>query len=598
MNKLLRYLSILLGLASLLLLSPGAVAATDGAWSFCAGENGQCVFTGAQTVRYGSGTTFVSQSLSWAATCSNSAFGTDPTPGVAKHCEVTNSWALCANENGGCSFSDTETVRYGAGSTYNAQVATGGIGCNNGVFGDPVSGTAKHCDKTPTTWTLCADEGGQCNFSGSQPVLYGANGLFTTATVNGPITCNNASIGSDPAAGVAKRCYVPGLPVATSSSGGGSTPPGSVPFPAAGTRFNLVNNTNGAYPDSNVFWTMVGMDPNNGNRFSHVDCNGTLIAMTPNDNNALSKNGATYANYSIPLSQCKQFTVPVITSARIYLSVGSPMFLQSAGNPVSGYVGASVDNPSDPNADVYFDFVEMNIDPNAFNGNTTRVDMFGLPLQLRLQGQGGFDQTVGETESRAALFQEYAAQVPSQFQALVRAPYRIVAPAHGNFGSGGANASYMDAYIQQIWNQYTNSTLTFTDGQGTFSGHVVNGQFQFTDGQGTYYINAKPTTAMVLADDGVFNDATNAAAGVPTAKQLQIQAQLGAALNRHVAENPALWTNSANYYKSGPANYYAQFWHAHSINGLSYGFSYDDVNGNSTLLGAANPSVATILIGW
>jgi hypothetical protein len=85
---------------------------------------------------------------------------------------------------------------------------------------------------------------------------------------------------------------------------------------------------------------------------------------------------------------------------------------------------------------------------------------------------------------------------------------------------------------------------------------------------------------------------------LPVAKQLQIQAHLGAALNRHVAENPALWASSSNFYGSSPTNYYARFWHAHSINGLAYGFSYDDVNGYSTLLSTANPTVATITIGW
>ena len=221
MKRLLSYAFILLNLTGLFAMSSSAQAATtDGAWSFCASENGQCIFTGTQNVRYGSGSTFVTQSLSWGATCNNGAFGTDPTPGVAKHCEVSNSWAQCAGENGSCNFGDTETVRFGAGSTYYAQVATGGIACNTGVFGDPVFGTVKHCDSTPTTWTLCANENGQCNFGGSQVVLYGANGHFITATRNGPITCNNATLGNDPISGTAKSCYVPGLPVAT----GGNAP--------------------------------------------------------------------------------------------------------------------------------------------------------------------------------------------------------------------------------------------------------------------------------------------------------------------------------------------------------------------------------------
>lgn len=378
----------------------------------------------------------------------------------------------------------------------------------------------------------------------------------------------------------------------------GSSTPASGSFPATGTTINLVNGTNGAYPDSQVYWTMVGMDPTNNNAYVHVNCSGALVPMSAGDDSEQTKNGIGYANYSIPLSQCKSITIPQITSARLYLSVGSTMYLQAVGSPVTGYTGPNIDNPTDPNIDVTFDFVELDVNTANFFGNTTRVDQFGFPVQLRLQGQGGYDQTVGETETRAALFQEFQAQVPGPFQGLVQSPYRIVAPAHGSFNTGGANGTYLDSYIQSVWNQYTSQSLTFTDAQGTFTGHVVNGQFQFTDGQGTYYINAKPTTAEVLLGNGVLNDASNAAPGVPTAKQLQIQAQLCAALNRHVAENAALWATSGNFYATQPTNSYSQFWHAHAINNLTYGFPYDDVNGFSSSLVGTNPTIATITVGW
>ncbi|MGG1943672.1 glycoside hydrolase family 64 protein [Trinickia sp. NRRL B-1857] len=382
----------------------------------------------------------------------------------------------------------------------------------------------------------------------------------------------------------------------TMGAGGSSPPQGS--FPAAGTTINLVNGTNGAYPDSQVYWTIVGMDPANNNAYVHVNCAGALVPMSASDDSEQAKNGIGYANYSIPLSQCNSVTIPQITSARMYLSLGSTMYLQAVGNPVTGYTGPNIDNPTDPNIDVTFDFIEFDINSSNFFGNTTRVDQFGFPLQLRLQGQGGYDKTVGETETRAALFQEFQAQVPAAFQSLVHAPYRIVAPGHGGFSAGGPNSTYLDSYIQSIWNQYTTQNLTFTDAQGTFTGHVVNGQFQFTDGQGTYYINAMPTTGEVLLGNGVLNDARNAAPGAATAKQLQIQAQLCAALNRHVAENPALWSSAGAFYTTQPTNSYSQFWHAHAIGNLSYGFPYDDVSGFSSSLVGTNPTIATVRVGW
>lgn len=369
------------------------------------------------------------------------------------------------------------------------------------------------------------------------------------------------------------------------------------------TTFNLVNATNGQYPDSQVYWAIIGRDPQSG-AFVHVTSNGTLQPMSLSDNGALTKNGANYSNYFQTIAQLRSITIPQIDSARLYMSVGSPMYIQvnQAADGSIAYAGANLENPTDPNINVTFDFVEMSIGTDGFYGNTTRVDQFGFPVRLRLQGGDGTDQTVGETETRAALFSEYQAQVPAAFQGLAQAPYapyRIIAPAHASFNASGSNSTYLDAYISSVWNTYTTSTLTFTDGQGTFTGQVQNGRFVFTDGQGTYAINSKPTTTQVLLGNGPLNDATGAAAGTPVAKQLQIQAQLCAALNRHVVTSPQNWSTPSSFYPAGQAaNSYAQFWHAHSLNGLAYGFAYDDVGGFSSSLHTTDPTTVTVTVGW
>ena len=371
------------------------------------------------------------------------------------------------------------------------------------------------------------------------------------------------------------------------------------------TTFNFVNNTHAAYPDSQVYWAMIGLDWATG-KFVHVNAAGQLIPMSAADNGALSKGGQTYTNYFTPLSQARSVTIPPINSARLYLSVGGPMFIRvnvdGAGN--LGYTGPNIENPADPNIDVIFDFVEMAIVPTAgFFGNTTRVDQFGFPVTLRLQGLGGYDRTVGETETRAALISAFQAQVPAEFKGLAAAPYtpyRIMAPAHATFNAGKANANYLDAYIQQMWTQYTTQDLVFTDAQGTFRGRVTGGRFVFTDGQGTYTIQRAPTTAEALLGNGVLNDATGQTPGTPGYdKQLQIQAQLCAAINRHVVADPAHWSNAGYFYPAGgAANWFAKFWHDHSVAQLSYGFAYDDVWNYSSSLHTPAPTVATVTIGW
>jgi hypothetical protein len=122
---------------------------------------------------------------------------------------ASGGWTNCASEGGTCTFSGTQVVRYGADGKYAYQTATGSIGCNNGVFGDPIVGTVKACSTAPVPpsgWTKCADENGTCTVSGTVTVAYGANGSFVYQTVTGSTGCNNGTFG-DPIVGTVKACY-------------------------------------------------------------------------------------------------------------------------------------------------------------------------------------------------------------------------------------------------------------------------------------------------------------------------------------------------------------------------------------------------------
>ena len=70
-------------------------------------------------------------------------------------------------------------------------------------------------------------------------------------------------------------------------------------------------------------------------------------------------------------------------------------------------------------------------------------------------------------------------------------------------------------------------------------------------------------------------------------------------LNRHVAQLPAAdQSNPASFYQAAPANYYAQFWHQNAINGLQYGFPYDDDAGQSSDISVSNPQYMVVAVGW
>jgi Beta-1,3-glucanase/Peptidase inhibitor family I36 len=377
------------------------------------------------------------------------------------------------------------------------------------------------------------------------------------------------------------------------------------------TTFNIVNQTRGRWADDQVYWAIIGRDWGTG-RFVRVDASGNLIPMSVADNGALVKGGVGYTNYFERLSNTRSVTIPALDSARILLSVGSPMYIRAVidGNGNVGYAGANIENPTDPNIDVYFDFGEMAIVPKGRPSqgifvNTTRVDHFGFPLKLRVQGLGGFDQTVGEAldETRDQLFSRFKAETPAQFRSLAEAPYapwRIVAPAHSSFRPGQANGNYLQPYIDAVWERFRNQDLVFTlHNLGTFRGRVSGDRFIFTGGMpfGTFFINGKPDTAMVLLGAGLLADASGGPSNIGT--QLQIQAQLCAALNRRVAELPALWYQQLAHHPAGQAsNWYSKFWHDHSINKLAYGFAYDDVGGFSPSMHTAAPTTVTFTIGW
>jgi len=362
--------------------------------------------------------------------------------------------------------------------------------------------------------------------------------------------------------------------------------------------FKLVNGTAGAYRNDQVYFAVIGYNPDT-RALSYVDRTGRLLPAALGDNDAanrLVKNGQNYTNYFHKLSDVDWVSLPRIDSGRMFISVGSPMYIKvnRAGDGSLGFAGPDLGNATDPNQDVNFEWVEFTIDRYGYHGNTTRVDQFGFPLRTRLLGRDGYDRTLGETATRAQIFADFEAQVPAEFRPLVQRPYRIVAPAKGNFNHGRPQASYFDAYVDQVWRHYAANDLVFTAEAGTFRGRVVGNDFVFSKdgGPADIYIRGKPTTQAILEGSG------NLAAG--SAVEKVVQAQITAAFNRHllVTVDPSRWSDSASYYLTSPANHFAAFWHTHSIDGLAYGFCYDDVRSKSSLLEHPDPKGLIITVGW
>jgi hypothetical protein len=152
-----------------------------------------------------------------------------------------------------------------------------------------------------------------------------------------------------------------------------------------------VNQTNGQYPDSEVYWSFDGQEES--------------IAQQP------------------------YIDMPASSAGRMYFYLGSPN-------------------------SQYYDFIEFTVGASSINVGTTRVDRFGLKLALLLHGHDGSNQEVGENyatfqESRSATFQRFENAVPAQFKELAtdQAPYGIPSPGNDPaFQPGEAYANYFTSY--------------------------------------------------------------------------------------------------------------------------------------------------------
>ena len=176
-------------------------SAADTGWTQIATENQTFTVSGTQTVRYGSGSSWIAMTVTGGGTCSNAFFGSDPLFGVVKECDVaasapTDGWTRIAVENQGFSVTGTQTVRYGSGSSWITRLVTGSGQCSNAWFGtDPLFGVVKECDvatASTTTAGVCTPPIAAVDTSAVAPsVGNGTPGSCTEAALRAAIASND-----------------------------------------------------------------------------------------------------------------------------------------------------------------------------------------------------------------------------------------------------------------------------------------------------------------------------------------------------------------------------------------------------------------------
>jgi hypothetical protein len=358
-------------------------------------------------------------------------------------------------------------------------------------------------------------------------------------------------------------------------------------------RFRFTNLTDGPARQTQAYITIVGRDASG--RFCHLDPDGRFLPCSPDDNK-VPKNGRTWCAYAIPFqdSPLDIHRTLRMDSARAYISVGEPIWLR-VDESTGGLVQPNPANPSDPNGQVIFDWVEFALDDSGFHGNTTCVDQFGLPVTLAVIDRNHpnrLEGPVGLPETRSELFRAWRATMTAPFQGLEDPRgRRILAPAHD--AAPGGLRDYFQGYLASMWDKFSREPLVLTPEDGTFTGRVeASGRLVFTRAGDPvpYVIAAMPTTSEVFLCSGVL------AQGNDVEKVLG--AQLAALLNRHLLEEPLAWKTAGDYYRRTPCNQYARFWHEHSLKRLAYGFPYDDVNDQSPSLATGDPMEIKVTFRW
>ncbi|WP_406193327.1 beta-1,3-glucanase family protein [Streptomyces sp. NBC_01017] len=354
---------------------------------------------------------------------------------------------------------------------------------------------------------------------------------------------------------------VPAIATVAPHALAGTPASGAAPAAAESMPLTIVNDS-GTFDNANVHVYIVG---NQDGRQVRVTPDGTLAPI------ALSDNGPDgFTDYAISLSGGGEtrLSLPHM-SGRIYVSLGAKLKFKAVadgnGNAALQYPAGWV--TSDPNYPVLHDCAEFTFNAAGMFCNTTMVDMFSVPLSIRLTGAK--DQTTGKMRAggRAAAFA--AVRQVEEFAPLVVDDTRIIAPGHG-LDAGLFAKDYFAPSIDEVWSTYTGRDLTVTTNAGTFTGRVRGERFAF-DGPAQVSF-AKPSTRDVLFCDGNLAAPNDGTTG-------PVAAVLGAGFNRStLIGHPAQpTTDAADFYRTELTNHYAKAMHAAHEDGKAYGFAFDDV---------------------
>jgi hypothetical protein len=378
---------------------------------------------------------------------------------------------------------------------------------------------------------------------------------------------------------------------------------GALTWRASATSSTLQIALQNTTTSSQVYAYVTGQAINNNNALMLLESDGQTVYYPASPS---SPGTALGANCAIPLGapgSTKTITIPQIAGGRIWFSIGSPItFLL---NPGPGLVEPSVSNQSDPNIDVKWDFCEFTFNASQLYANISYVDFVSIPISLSLKNSAGSVQSVsgmptgGLDTVCSNLIAQNSADGAGWNKLVVTsggANLRALSPNNGIVMDSSLFSGYFQPYVNQVWSQYTNESLT-VDTQaswGSVTGKVSGGSLTFS-GVGSF---AQPSAADIFScSTGPFANASG--------EMGALIARISAAFNRTTlltdTDQPD-GEKPANFYKNSITNHYARIVHAANLDGRGYAFPYDDVTptggaDQSGFVADPNPALLTVAVG-
>lgn len=285
-------------------------------------------------------------------------------------------------------------------------------------------------------------------------------------------------------------------------------------------------------------------------------------------------------------------------SGRVYFSYGQKLVFKLT---TGGLVQPAVQNPSDPNRNILFNWSEYTLNDAGLWINSTQVDMFSAPYAVGVKRSDGTTSSTGRLKPGGynGFFNAlrgrsggWANLIQTRSDGTV---LRALAPGHG-IETGALPRTVMDDYVNRVWQKYSTSTLTVTpfgDQPGTkYSGRISGNVMNFTNASGAVVTSFQKPDA-----DSVFGcyrllDAPNDLVRGP------ISRTLCAGFNRStLLANPNQPdTSAAGFYQDAVTNHYAREIHARMADGKAYAFAFDDVGHHESLVNDGNPQQAYITL--